>query len=211
MKKIVFTFLLMTTIAQGQSFKYDKLFLEGGVGLGIPLSQFSPTGTSDGNTALTHIQGGLRYMLNENIGLIGSLGYDCFKNNQHEWSKQKQANLELVYNIGKTLELAGDSDNFTLLVHGGAGLGRMSSKYNSEDYFGTILFGIKPVWAINDKVSFFADISYKTILDQDVYYNGQNTTYPNPGKFSSSQIGLTFGIIASLGQNHTNADFFHIR
>lgn len=202
---------MLTAIAQGQSFQYDKLFLEGGVGLGIPLSQFSPTGSSNGSIALTHIQGGVRYMLNEDIGFLGSLGYDSFKNDQNEWSKQKQASLELVYNIGKALELSGDSGNFTLLLHGGAGVGRMSSKNNNQDHFGTILLGVKPVWAINDKVSFFADATYKCILEQDVYYNGQNTTYPNPGKFSSSQIGLTFGIMASLGQNRTNADFFHIR
>lgn len=201
----------MTAMVQGQSFNYDKLFFEGGIGVGIPLSQFSAAGTSNGNIALTHIQSTLRFMLNENIGLMGSLGYDSFKNDQNQWSKQKLASLELVYNIGKTLELSGDSGNFTLLLHGGAGVGIMSSKYNSHDNIGAIIFGIKPVWAINDKVSFFADVTYKQILLQDVYYNGVNTTYPDPGQFSSSQIGLTFGIIASLGQNSTNADFFHIR
>jgi hypothetical protein len=211
MKKSIFVFLLMTAMVQGQSFQYDKLFVEGGVGLGIPLSQFSPDGTSNGSIALTHIQGTLRYMLNENIGLMGSLGYDSFKNNQNQWSKQKLGSLELVYNIGKTLELSGDSENFTLLLHGGAGVGKMSSRYNGQDNFGAILFGVKPVWAINEKVSFFADATYKQILKQDVYYNGVNTTYPNPGKFSSSQIGLTLGIIASLGKNSLNADFFHIR
>lgn len=211
MKKNIFVFLLMTAMVQGQSFQYDKLFLEGGFGLGIPLSQFSPTGTSNGSIALTHIQSTLRYMLNEDIGLMGSLGYDSFKNNQNQWSKQKLVSLELVYNIGNALEVSGDSGNFTLLLHGGAGVGKMSSKYNGHDNVGTIIFGLKPVWAINNKVSFFADATYKQILEQDVYYNGVNTAYPNSGKFSSSQIGLTLGIIASLGKNSLNADFFHIR
>lgn len=211
MKKIVFTFLLMTAMAQGQSFRYDRLFLESGMGLGIPLSQFSPNGTSNGSISKRHFQWALRYMFNENIGLMGSLNYDHFIDNLNQRNEQKLASLELVYNIGKTLELYGDSDNFTLLMHGGVQGGVMSGKYNGRDYIGAVVFGIKPVWAFNDKVSFFIDATYKSIIDQDIYYNGQNTTYPNPGKLSSSQIGLTLGIIASLGNNRTNADFFHIR
>nr|WP_315203198.1 hypothetical protein [uncultured Flavobacterium sp.] len=211
MKKIVFAFLLMTAMAQGQSFNYDRLFLESGIGAGFPLSQFSPTGNSNGTISLIHFQGALRYMFNENIGLMGSLNYDLFRNDFKQKSEQKLAGLELVYNVGKALNLSGDSDNFTMLLHGGANAGSISSKYNDGDFIGAIVFGIKPVWAFNDKVSFFADVTYKNILIQDVYYNGQNTTYPNPGNFSSSQIGLTFGIIASLGENRTNADFFHIR
>lgn len=211
MKKIVFTFLLMTAMAQGQSFRYDRLFLESGMGLGIPLSQFSPSGTSNGSISKRHFQWALRYMFNENIGLMGSLNYDHFIDNLNQRNEQKLAGLELVYNIGKTLELYGDSDNFTLLMHGGVQGGVMSGKYNGRDYIGAVVFGIKPVWAFNDKVSFFIDATYKSIIDQDIYYNGQNTTYPNPGKLSSSQIGLTLGIIASLGNNRTNADFFHIR
>jgi hypothetical protein len=211
MKKNIFVFLLMTVMVQGQSFQYDKLFLECGAGLGIPLTQFSPTGTSNENIALAHIQASLRYMLNENIGIMGSLGYDSFKNNRDQWSKQKLASLELVYNIGNNLDMFGDSGNFTLLLHGGVGAGELSSKYNNHDYVGAVLVGIKPVWAINNKVSFFADATYKQIVTQDIYYNGVNTTYSTVGKLSSSQIGLTIGIIASLGQNSLNADFFHIR
>ncbi|MBF4470976.1 hypothetical protein [Flavobacterium sp. HJJ] len=211
MKKIVFAFLLMTAMVQGQSFRYDKLFLEAGIGLGIPLSKLSPSGARNESISKRHFQGALRYMLNENIGLLGSLNYDYFINNLNERNEQKLVGLELVYNIGKTLELYGDSDNFTMLLHGGLNAGAMSSKYNDRDYIGAVVFGIKPVWAFNDKVSFFADATYKSIMEQDVYYNGKNTTYPNPGKFSSSQFALTFGIIASLGNNRTNADFFHIR
>jgi hypothetical protein len=211
MKKIVFAFLLMTAIAQGQSFNYDRLFLESGIGAGFPLSKYSPSGISNGTISLIHFQGALRYMFNENVGLMGSLNYDLFRNDFNQKSEQKLIGLELVYNVGKALYLSGDSDNFTMLLHGGANAGSLSSKYKDHDFIGAVVFGIKPVWAFNDKVSFFADATYKRILIQDVYYNGQNTTYPNPGQFSSGQIGLTFGIIASLGNNRTNADFFHIR
>jgi hypothetical protein len=211
MKKIVFAFLLMTAIAQGQSFNYDRLFLESGIGVGFPLSQFSPSGVSNGTISLIHFQGALRYMFNESIGLSGNLNYDLFRNDFNQKSEQKLIGLELVYNVGKELNLSGESDNFTMLLHGGLNAGSISSKYKDHDFIGAVVFGIKPVWAFNDKVSFFADATYKSIIGQHVYYNGQNTTYPNPGKLSSGQLGLTFGIIASLGNNRTNADFFHIR
>ncbi|MGQ7947622.1 hypothetical protein [Flavobacterium sp. WC2509] len=211
MKKTVFAFLLITVMVQGQSFNYDKLFIEGGAGAGFPLSQFSPTGNGSGSISLIHFQGSLRYMLNENIGLIGSLGYDSFKNNDDQNSKQKLASLELVYNIGNALEVSGNTGNFALLAHGGLGAGELTGYRNPNDYIGAIIIGVKPLWPLNDKVSVFVDATYKQIIDQDIYYNGADTTYPNPGKLTSGQFGLTFGIIASLGKNRTNADFFHIR
>lgn len=202
----------MTAMVQGQSkFKYDKLFLESGIGMGIPMSQISPTDSSNGSISLIHFQGSLRYMFNENFGLMGNLNYDEFKNSLDQKSEQKLLGLELVYNIGNAFKLYGDDESFGLLMHGGVGVGVMSSKFNMNDNIGAITVGLKPILALNDKVSLFADVTYKQILEQDVYYNGFQTTYPDPGKFSSSQIGLTFGIIASLGKNSSSADFFHLR
>ena len=211
MKKLVFFFLLTTALVQGQyRLKYDKLFLESGIGLGVPLSQYSPSGDGNGEISLLHFQGGLRYMFNESIGLLGTLNYDGYKNSKDEKSEQKLVGLELVYNLGNAFDLSRNTrETMGLLIHGGIMGGAMSSKYNTHDYVGAITFGIKPLWALNNKVSFYTDLSFKHLLEQDVFYNGVNTKYPNPGKFTSSQMGLTFGVIVALGQNRSHADLLY--
>lgn len=202
MKKIFFALLLITTVSQAQyRIRYDKLFMEAGIGLAIPLSRVSPSGENS-PISLVHGQGSLRYMFDENVGVLGSLSYDQFSHGNQK-SDQKLAGLELCYNLGNALELSRNTGGqFGLLVHGGAGVGVMSSKYINRDYIGAIMIGAKPFIAINEKVSFFADLTYKSTLSQKLYYNGEFI-----GKdITGSNLGLTFGFIVALGQNRFHAD-----
>ncbi|GGF12659.1 outer membrane beta-barrel protein [Flavobacterium limi] len=207
MKKMFFALLLISTVSQAQyRFRYDKLFIEAGVGLAVPLSNISPEG--EGNSlSITHAQGSLRYMLSENVGLLGSLSFDQFSNKLERQSEQKLATLELCYNLGNAIDLSRSSGGqFGLLVHAGGGIGQMSSDDDYSDLVGAFIVGAKPYIAINEKVSFFADLSYKAIVEQNVYYNGLKTPYSSSNALSSSQLALTFGIIVALGQNRFHAD-----
>lgn len=203
MKKIFFALLLITTVSQAQyRLRYDKLFMEAGIGMAIPLSLVSPSGDG-GSMSLIHFQGGLRYMFSENVGVLGTLNYDEFNNGDHQKSQQKLAGLELCYNLGNALELSRNTGGqFGLLIHGGGAVGAMSSKYINRDYIGAVMIGAKPFIAINEKVSFFADLTYKSTLSQKLYYNGDLI-----GKdITGSNLGLTFGFIVALGQNRFHAD-----
>lgn len=202
MKKMFFALLFITTVSHAQyRLRYDKLFMEAGVGMAIPLSLVSPSGKNT-PIALVHGQGALRYMFSENVGVLGSLSYDQF-NRGNQKSDQMIAGLELCYNLGNLLELSRSTGGqFGLLVHGGAGVGAMSSKYFNRDKIGVLMIGAKPFIAINEKVSFFADLTYKSTLSQKIYYNGQLV-----GKdITGSNLGLTFGFIVALGQNRFHAD-----
>lgn len=205
MKKMFFALLLISTVSQAQyRFRYDKLFVEAGVGLAVPLTNISPEGGGN-SLSITHAQGSLRYMFSENVGLLGSLSFDQFSNKLERQSEQKLATLELCYNLGNAIELSRNSGGqFGLLVHAGGGIGQMSSDDDYSDLVGAVIIGAKPYIAINEKVSFFADLSYKAILEQNVYYNGVLT--PNRDNITSSQLALTFGIIVALGQNRFHAD-----
>ncbi|MEO8238579.1 MAG: hypothetical protein ABI793_08395 [Flavobacterium sp.] len=202
MKKMLFALLLITTISQAQyRIRYDKLFMEAGIGLAIPLSNVSPSGENS-PISLVHGQGSLRYMFSEDVGLLGSLSYDQFSHGNQK-SDQKMAGLELCYNLGNALELSRNTGGqFGLLIHGGGAVGAMSSKYNNKDYIGAVMIGAKPFVAINEKVSFFADVTYKSNVQQKLYYNGdligKDTT--------ASQLGITFGFMVALGQNRFHAD-----
>ena len=202
MKKIFFALLLITTISQAQyRIRYDKLFMEAGIGLAIPLSNVSPSGENR-PIAIVHGQGALRYMFDENVGIIGSLSYDQFSYGNQK-SDQKMAGLELCYNLGNAIELSRNTGGqFGLLVHGGAALGVMSSKYNNRDNIAALVIGARPYIAINEKVSFFADLTYKSTLQQSMYYNGDLAGR----ELSGSQLGLTFGFMVALGQNRFHAD-----
>ena len=202
MKKMVFALLLITTFSQAQyRLRYDKLFMEAGVGMAIPLSLVSPSGENR-PLSLVHGQGALRYMFTENIGVLGSLSFDQF-NHGIQKSDQLMAGLELVYNLGNLIEISRNTGGqFGLLVHGGAGAGVMSSQYFNRDKIGALMIGAKPFIIINEKVSLFADLTYKSTLSQKIYYNGDLV-----GKdITGSNLGLTFGFIVALGQNRFHAD-----
>ena len=202
MKKIFFALLLITTVSQAQyRIRYDKFFMEAGIGLAIPLSRVSPSGDVSVISPI-HFQGGLRYMFSEDVGLLGSLSYDQFSDGNQK-SDQKLAGLELCYNLGNALELSRNTGGrFGLLIHGGAAVGSMSSKYINRDYIGAVMIGAKPFIALNEKVSLFADLTYKSTLSQKLYYNGDLI-----GKdVTGSNLGLTFGFIVALGQNRFHAD-----
>lgn len=202
MKKMFFALLLVATISNAQyRSRYDKLFMEAGVGIAVPLTLLSPSGEIK-PLSLIHGQGGLRYMFNENIGLLGSLSFDQF-NKGLQKSDQLVGTLELCYNLGNLFELARSTrGEFGLLVHGGAGVGVMSSQYFNRDKIGVLLVGARPYVFINEKVSFFADLTYKSNLSQKIYYNGALI-----GKdVTGSNLGLTFGFMVALGQNRLHSD-----
>ncbi|MCI9846286.1 hypothetical protein [Flavobacterium pectinovorum] len=202
MRNMFFGLLLITSVLQAQyRLRYDKLFLEAGVGMAIPLSLTSPSGEGR-PLSLVHGQGSLRYMFSENVGVLGSLSFDQF-NRGIQKSDQLMAGLELCYNLGNLIELSRSTGGqYGLLVHGGLAAGVMSSQYFNRDKIGGIMLGVKPYLAINEKVSFFADLTYKSTLSQKIYYNGDLV-----GKdLTGSNLGLTFGFIVALGQNRFHAD-----
>ncbi|MBZ4043059.1 hypothetical protein [Flavobacterium hibisci] len=202
MKKIFLALLLITTVSQAQyRLRYDKLFMEVGVGMAVPLTQISPSGENR-PLALVHGQGGFRYMFSENVGVMGLLSFDQY-NYGNQKSDQLIGSAELCYNLGNLIELSRNTGGqFGLLVHAGAGAGVMSSKYFNRDKIGALLIGARPYVFINEKVSFFADLTYKSTLSQKIYYNGSLI-----GKdITGSNLGLTFGFMVALGQNRFHAD-----
>jgi len=202
MKKMFFALLLITTVSQAQyRLRYDKLFMEAGIGIAIPLSLVSPSGENR-PISLVHGQGALRYMFTENVGVLGSLSFDQF-NHGNQKSDQLMAGLELCYNLGNLIDISRNTGGqFGLLVHGGVGAGVMSSQFFNRDKIGALMIGAKPFVIINEKVSFFADLTYKSTLSQKIYYNGNLV-----GKdLTGSNLGLTFGFIIALGQNRFHAD-----
>lgn len=197
-----FALLLIATVSQAQyRLRYDKLFMEAGIGLAVPLSNVSAQDGS-GTISITHGQGSLRYMFSENVGVLGSLSFDQFESKVKEKTDQRIASLELCYNLGNVIDISRNSGGqFGLLVHAGAGVGQLSSKFSGSDYVGVLMFGAKPFVAINEKVSFFTDLTYKATVEQNKYFDG-NVSPQGTG----SQLGITFGFIVALGQNRFHAD-----
>lgn len=202
MKKMFLALFLIATVSQAQyRLRYDKLFMEAGFGMAIPLSLVSPSGENS-PLSLVHVQGGLRYMFNENVGVMGSASFDQY-NHGIQKSDQIIASAELCYNLGNLIELSRNSGGqFGLLVHSGVGAGVMSSEYFNRDKIGALMIGARPYVFINEKVSFFADLTYKSTLSQKLYYNGDLV-----GKdLTGSNLGITFGFMVALGQNRFHAD-----
>ena len=106
MRKMFFALLLISSVSQAQyRLRYDKLFVEAGIGLAVPLSNISPEGGGN-SLSITHAQGSFRYMFSENVGLLGSLSYDQFANKLERQTDQKLATLELCYNLGNVIDIS---------------------------------------------------------------------------------------------------------
>jgi len=206
MKKILFTLLFITSLVQAQySARYDKLFLEAGIGIARPLSDYSPSGDNV-PLSLFHFQGGIRYMFNKDVGLLGTLAFDQF-NHGNQKNDQKLAGLEFCYNLGNGLGLSRDTHGrFGLLVHTGGAVGIMSSRHDNRDYIAALMIGARPFIYLNDKISFFADLTYKATLEQNLYFNGAPI---KSGEVTGNQLGLTFGLMVSLGQKKFHTDLLY--
>lgn len=199
MKKIIFALLFATGLAHAQFSVDNQWFVEGGAGVALPLSVQSPSGDANGALAPIHAQGNVRYMFNDYVGVQGGLHFDQFKNNDKQVADLKLISLEVVYNLGELLDIPVTTrERIGLLFHTGVGYGTFSSKFDNSDRVGAILVGVKPYVKLNKHVSFFTDLAYKATLKQDVYFNGVPTTYPTPGKFTGSQLGLTVGVSVAI-------------
>jgi hypothetical protein len=199
MKKFLIALLVCTGAANAQFSVDNQWFIEGGVGLALPLAVQAPTADAKDALALIHAQGSLRYMINDYIGIQGGIHFDQFKNKDKQTADLKLVSLELCYNLGELLAIpATTGEKIGLLVHAGAGYGAFSSKFDNSDRVGAILFGLKPYVMINKTVSLFTDVAYKATLKQDMYFNGVPTQYPNPGKFTGSQVGITVGVNVAI-------------
>ena len=210
-----FRFLLILIIAgfsvQAQT-NYTKWALEAGGGIHGSSDPYSP-GYFQESINLPQLFLGGRYMFNENVGLRMTLGY--LSMNEGEDSEEfdssyLRASLEGLLDLNQLLEMWEPESRFTILLHAGGGISRMSYDLNSNqfpdpgeantdraDNLVHFTGGVMPQYRINDRISVFADVSYFGHLAQSYTWDGYSAMSEVPGGDGGiwmASIGIVFNL-----------------
>lgn len=208
----------LAVAANGQDF--NKWSLEATGGFNKPMAPLTPATPSSAaylspTLNLGHVDFGVRYMFNEKFGLKLDYGLGTFKEVEGESpsfeTKYNRLDLQGVANIGRIMNFESFTRTFGLLLHGGAGIGKVSPQEGTfndfKDDVYTLIFGITPQVKLGNRVALVGDIS--TVLNgrQSVSFDG-NSLEPYPlganGTWWSGTLGLNF----YLGKAEQHADWY---
>ncbi len=202
----------LAVAANGQDF--NKWSLEATGGFNKPMAPMT-TGYLSPTLNLGHVDFGVRYMFNEKFGVKLDYGLGSFKEVEGESpsfeTKYNRLDLQGVANIGRIMNFESFTRSFGLLMHGGAGIGKVSPQEGTfndfKDDVYTIIFGITPQVKLGNRVALVGDIS--TVLNgrQSVSFDGNSLdSYPYGanGTWWSGTLGLNF----YLGKAEQHADWY---
>jgi OOP family OmpA-OmpF porin len=223
MKKIILSTIMAGALAFGANAQeFDKWSLEVGGGFNKPMAPLAP-GYLSPTLNLGHIEFGARYMFNEKFGLKLDYGFGSMREAQGNDSqspsfdtKYFRMNLQGVANIGRIMNFESFTRSFGLLLHGGAGIGRVNPEENMfndfDDDVYTIMFGLTPQLKLSKNIALVGDIS--TVLNgrQTVTWDGSaairpstdNGFYGANGTWWTGTLGLQF----YLGKSEEHADWY---
>lgn len=159
----------------------------------------------------THVNGDLRYMVNNRFGIMGDIGYESFgwKTDESNNTQLMRFSLQGVANLGDMLRFDTWTNRFGLLLHGGAGYSRMWQRelfsYGEGDQMGNFILGITPQFMISDRIA--VNLDWSGILNA-----GQDRTFDFRSKLTSNGVDAAYmtvsaGITIYLGKNDRHADW----
>lgn len=214
-KLILLAFVaLMTANLNAQNYLlYNQWSVEAQAGLNSPMNAFSP-GYKSG---ITPWQGdiGVRYMLNNLFGFKMDLGYNHFENKGGETfsNKMVHGSLNGVLNLGSLAGFRELSDRVNILLHGGAGIGRLGSNLESHDpdFLGFIKYGVTPQLRLNDRIALTLDGSMLHTISQDLPFDAaaKENGSGYAGMIFQGSIGLTFYLGGKSNHINTHADWYY--
>ncbi|MGV8095048.1 MAG: OmpA family protein [Mangrovibacterium sp.] len=187
---------------------YNKWTIEGGVGFTKPHHHLS-SGYRASTPDLFVGEVGARYMFNEFFGLKFGLGYNHFTDGDNSLdfkTKQYQANLQGVMNLGRVLRFEDWTRRLGLLAHAGAGVGLLNYETDADnDYVGQVLGGLTGQVKLSPRVSLNLDITGMYNIRQNYTFNGGMNSYDDntPVVFNG-----TVGLAVALGKNKKHADWY---
>jgi outer membrane protein OmpA-like peptidoglycan-associated protein len=159
----------------------------------------------------THVNGDVRYMVNNRFGIMGDIGYESFawKTDESNNTQLMRFSLQGVVNVGDILRFDTWTKRFGLLVHGGAGYSKMWQKdlfsYGEGDAMGNFILGITPQFMISDRIA--VNLDWSGILNA-----GQSRTFDFKSKLTSNGVDAAYmtasaGVTIYLGKNERHADW----
>lgn len=199
---------LNSLVANGQELKEVNKWSVG-VNIGGHDAIF-PTKTT--TKFFTHLNGDVRYMVNNRFGLMGDVGYENFAwKNKNELNNTHLTRLSLqgVANLADILRFDTWTNRFGLLVHGGAGITNMWQKgkfeFKEGDRTGNFILGITPQFAVTNRISVNVDWSGVALSRQHQRFDFSQRNYRKG--INAFYMTASAGVSVSLGKNAKHMDW----
>ena len=155
-----------------------------------------------------HVDGGVRYKLNELISLRGGISFDRFNttisgfpDSTNDNSSLTSLSIESVINLKEFKFMSFIPEKMGLNFHGGFGLSFLSNtkfkeakEFKGSDEMINIIFGLTPQYNLNDKISINLDMACRLLLLQSYYVNPNQDGTPskNMSNIFNLSVGATY-------------------
>ena len=212
MKKITLSLLALTVgiCANAQDKPYNKWSVDLNAGFAKPARTLSPGYTAETFKNL-HLDGGVRYSINNKIGVKGSFGYDKIDNwtnsNLNAQSDYYRASLEGVINLGRVLNFENWTKTFGLQAHAGGGYSWLNGdNFSGSDKMGHLMAGLTGQVKLHSRVALNADFTVIQNTQQDRNWDGLSAS--NRSVFQGTMFNATVGVSIYLGKHAQHADWY---
>lgn len=212
MKKITLSLLALTVgiCANAQDKPYNKWSVDLNAGIAKPARTLSPGYAAETFKNL-HLDGGVRYSINNKIGVKASFGYDKIDN----WTNSKlkdqsdyyRTSVEGVVNLGRVLNFENWTNTLGLQVHAGGGYSWLNGdKFSSSDKMGHLMAGLTGQVKLHSRVALNADFTVIQNTQQDRNWDGASAT--NRSVFQGTMFNASMGLSIYLGKHGQHADWY---
>lgn len=220
MKKIILSSLISGVMAFGANAQeFNKWSVEFGLGPNKAMAPLSGGAYLSPTLNIGHAEFGVRYMFNEKFGTKLDYGFGTFNEVEGTPSfktKYFRLNLQGVVNVGRIMNFESFTNRFGMLLHAGAGLGRVSPQENQfngfDDDVYTMIFGITPQFKLSEKIALVGDLSANLNGRQTVTFDGVAPIQPDltSGFYGTNGTWWsgTLGLNIYLGKAEQHADWF---
>ncbi|MGJ8666068.1 MAG: OmpA family protein [Patiriisocius sp.] len=205
------------TFAQDSASAFNKWSVELGGGLTKPSSPLAP-GYRVKGMAPYQASLGVRYMMNEKVGLRATFGYNDISGDDEGGflpfeTKYYRASLEGVVNLRNVLGFNDFSNSFGLLFHGGGGYSSIDYQepvdLDENDSAFNLVAGITPQIKLGNRVAFFADVSLISNVGMERSWEGTQLITSNNRRIDDGLLyNVSAGFNIYLGKNDVHADWY---
>lgn len=217
MKKIIFTFLILSSITGfAQKKDFNRLSVEANYGLSLPVTPIPDNRKAGEFNGFTHFSLGARYMIIPEIGARVSYAHDKFQDSKSTSNNliYNRFDIEVVSNLVTLFKFHGDFwDDFGLLAHAGGGIiyANPTDASNNEQV-GIIIIGVNPMYRLSEKFALSLDFAYNITTKQHFGWDGQLIEPdfdPITGfePYTGGFINVSVGIKYYIGNKGDHADW----
>lgn len=212
MKRIsiaLLTVVLAANFANAQEKNYNRWSVDLNGGIAKPARTLS-SGFSAETFENLHLDGGVRYSLNNKFGVKASFGYDNLNNwtnNADVKSEYYRTSLEGVVNLGRVLNFENWTKTINVQAHAGGGYSWLrGNEFSGTDNMGHLMAGLTGQVKLHRRVALNADFTVIQNVQQDRNWDGLTAT--TRSVFQGTMMNATVGISIYLGKQAQHADWY---